>query len=285
MTLVQTIIIAIVQGMTELFPVSSLGHGVLLPALLHWPFSTRDEIFLPLLVMLHLGTSIALLVFFWRDWVAIFRGVLGIDAGQRRVESFRILFLLIIATIPAVVFGGLFEHMIRRLFVTPIAAAIFLIVNGFMLIGVERLRARALNSYAQPERPIASLSARDALIVGICQCFAFFPGISRSGATIAGGLLRGLHHDVAARFSFLMAEPVILAATVREAFKMRHMQIAPEMMHAALIGAVVAGVTALISTALIMRYLRDHDRWALTPFGIYCVIAGIGALVFLNGFG
>ncbi|MDG6093779.1 undecaprenyl-diphosphate phosphatase [Acetobacter sp. AN02] len=282
MTLMQVILIAILQGMTELFPVSSLGHGVVLPALLHWSFSTRDEMFLPLLVMLHLGTSIALLAFFWKDWLAIFRGVLGIDTGQRRVESFRILFLLIIATIPAVIIGGVFEHLLKQLFGAPQAAAAFLVVNGLMLIGVERLRERNRRRFADTHRPVASLTARDAVVIGLCQCLAFFPGISRSGATIAGGLLRGLPHDVAARFSFLMAEPVIIAATVREALKLRHTPPEPGVMHMAMIGAVVAGITGLVSTFVLMRWFREHDSWALTPFGFYCILFGGGSLMLLH---
>ncbi|MBO1360370.1 MULTISPECIES: undecaprenyl-diphosphate phosphatase [Acetobacter] len=281
MTLIQALVIAILQGATELFPVSSLGHAVLLPALLHWPFNENDETFLPFLVMLHLGTSVALFVFFWRDWAAIFRGLFGFDNAQRRVESLKIIMLLVIATIPAIIVGGLFDHLLKHLFGAPLAAASFLILNGLLLLSVERLRGRIGADIS--DRPIASLTSRDALIIGCFQCLALFPGLSRSGATIAGGLLRGLHHDVAARFSFLMAEPVILAATAHQVMKMRHMTISHEQIQIGLIAAVVSGITALISTAALMRYFRNHDNWALAPFAYYCIAVGLGALAILGG--
>ncbi|NHN87605.1 undecaprenyl-diphosphate phosphatase [Acetobacter conturbans] len=286
MTLLQTLLIAILQGATELFPVSSLGHAVLLPALLHWPFDENDPIFLPFLVMLHLGTSVALFVFFWRDWAAIIGGALGLYGRRYRMESFRILMLLGIATVPAVLVGGLLEHLLRHLFGSPFPVAGLLVANGLMLLIVERLKASGVTSVSNSsaERPIASLSASDAVFIGLFQCLALLPGMSRSGATIAGGLLRGLHHDVAARFSFLMAEPIILAATAHQFMKMRHMQITHEQIHLGMIGAGVAGVTALISTAVLMRYFRNHDNWALAPFAYYCIALGLGSLVYLGGF-
>lgn len=286
MSLLQALIIAILQGATELFPVSSLGHAVLLPALLHWPFDESDPTFLPFLVMLHLGTSVALFVFFWRDWAAIIGGALGLHGRRYRLESFRILFLLAIATVPAVLCGGLFEHLFRRLFGSPLPVAGLLVANGVMLLIVERLRSRISPQRGEePEagRPIASLTARDALFIGLFQCLALFPGMSRSGATIAGGLLRGLHHDVAARFSFLMAEPIILAATAHQLLKMRHVPVTHEQIHQGAIAACVAGVTALICTAILMRYFSQHEKWALAPFAYYCILLGLGSLVYLGG--
>ncbi|NHO31012.1 undecaprenyl-diphosphate phosphatase [Acetobacter fallax] len=285
MTLLQALIIAILQGATELFPVSSLGHAVLLPALLHWPFNESDEIFLPFLVMLHLGTSVALFVFFWRDWAAIIGGALGLHGSRYRVESFKILWLLAIATLPAVIIGAALEHILRHLFGSPLPVAGLLVLNGLLLLAVERLRGRfgPTPDATASSRPIASLTARDALFIGSFQCLALFPGLSRSGATIAGGLLRGLHHDVAARFSFLMAEPIILAATAHQIVKMRHMAITHEQIHIGIIAAVVSGITALISTTILMRYFRNHDNWALAPFAYYCIALGLGSLVVLGG--
>lgn len=285
MTLLQALVIAILQGATELFPVSSLGHAVLLPALLHWPFNENDETFLPFLVMLHLGTSVALFIFFWRDWVAIIGGALGLNGSKYRIESLRILFLLIIATIPAVLVGGIFEHVLRHFFGSPLYVAGLLVANGLMLLAVERLRSRvqAAPDSGAASRPIASLTARDAAVIGLFQCLALFPGLSRSGATIGAGLLRGLHHDVAARFSFLMAEPIILAATAHQMMKMRHMTISHEQITTGLIAAGVAGVTALICTGLLMRYFRNHDNWALAPFAYYCIVLGLGSLAVLGG--
>lgn len=279
MSFIQAIFIAILQGATELFPVSSLGHAVILPALLHWSYDLHDVTFLPFLVMLHLGTSVALLIFFWKDWVALLRGAAGLLGPRLQMESLHILFLLVVATIPAVVIGGLFEHLLRSLFGSASSAAIFLFLNGIMLLLAEKLRGAGGRFGA---RAVADMTMRDAVVIGLFQCIAFFPGFSRSGATICGGLIRGLRHDTAARFSFLMAEPVIIAATVREAFKMRSMPIDSAQMHLALIAAVISGVTALASTAFLMRYFRDHDRWALSPFAYYCMVAGAIATVVLH---
>ncbi|MBB2179213.1 undecaprenyl-diphosphate phosphatase [Gluconacetobacter tumulicola] len=271
MTVFQAIMIAILQGATELFPVSSLGHAVIVPALLGWVFDPQGEIFLPFLVMLHLGTAVALLYFFRSDWVAIFQGITGRSGSQRQAESIHILALLIVATIPAVIIGGLLEHWLRALFGSARYAAIFLVLNGFLLLIADRLRgSRAI----QLGRPIASLTYADALIIGLWQCLAFFPGISRSGATMVGGLFRRLNHEGAAHFSFLMAQPVIIGAAVREAAHMRHVTLAPGQMQLATVAAVVAAVTALASTAFLMRYFRQHEQWALRPFGYYCIIAG-----------
>ncbi|ACI49822.1 Bacitracin resistance protein BacA [Gluconacetobacter diazotrophicus PA1 5] len=271
MTLIQAIVIAILQGATELFPVSSLGHAVIVPALLGWAFDPHGEIFLPFLVMLHLGTAIALLVYFRNDWAAIFQGLRGRDGSQRQAESIHILALLVVATIPAVIIGGLLEHWLRALFGTARYAAIFLFLNGLLLLLTERMKSR---QPVQGGYAIASLTYADAAIIGLWQCLAFLPGISRSGATIIGALFRGLNHEGAARFSFLMAQPVIIAATVREALHMRHVAIPPGQMQVATIGAMVAAVTALASTAFLMRYFHNHERWALSPFGYYCVLAG-----------
>ncbi|MFT8444007.1 MAG: undecaprenyl-diphosphate phosphatase [Acetobacter orientalis] len=271
MSFVQAIIIAILQGATELFPVSSLGHAVILPALLHWSYDLHDVSFLPFLVMLHLGTSVALLIFFWKDWVALFQGAAGGMGRRLQMESLHILFLLVIATIPAVIIGALFEHMLRSFFGSAASAAIFLFLNGLMLLLAEKLRGI---SGRYGVRTVADMTMVDALIIGCCQCIAFFPGFSRSGATICGGLLRGLQHDTAARFSFLMAEPVILAATVREAFKMRGMPLEAGQIKIAVVAAIVSGVVALGSTAFLMRYFRNHDRWALSPFAYYCMALG-----------
>lgn len=279
MTVFQAIMIAILQGATELFPVSSLGHAVIVPALLGWVFDPQGEIFLPFLVMLHLGTAVALLYFFRSDWIAIFRGLSGRHGSQRQAESIHILALLVVATIPAVLIGGLLEHWLRALFGSARYASIFLVINGFLLLFADRLRG---NRAVQLGRPIASLTYADALIIGLWQCLAFFPGISRSGATMVGGLFRKLNHEGAAHFSFLMAQPVIIGAAVREAAHMRHVTLAPGQMQLAMVAAVVAAITALASTAFLMRYFRKHEQWALRPFGYYCIIAGAAAYIVLG---
>ena len=203
MNALQAIVIAILQGATELFPVSSLGHAVVLPALLHWPIDQRSPEFLPFLVMLHLGTATALLLFFWRDWWSLATGVLGLASPHQAGESRRVFVLIVIATIPAVIIGFLLEKFFRNLFGTPVVAAVFLIVNAVLLLGGEKLRGRG-------HRPLSNLTTMDALAIGCWQCTALIPGISRSGATIVGGLLRGIDHEASAHFSFLIATPIIL---------------------------------------------------------------------------
>ena len=274
MTTIHAILLAIVQGATELFPVSSLGHAVLLPSMVNWAVNQRAPEFLPFLVLLHLGTAVALLGYFWRDWLALATGVLGLTDAPRTQESRRIFLLLVVATIPAVVIGFVLEKFVRGLFGSALVAAIFLALNGVMLLAGERLRAR-INPGA---RPIASMTVLDALVIGFWQCLALIPGISRSGATIIGGLLRGLDHAGSAHFSFLIALPIILGATVLEAPKLLHESVPQGVFGTAAVAAVVAGVTALLSTAFLMRYFRNHDRMSLAPFGIYCILAGLAAI-------
>ena len=276
MDALQAVVIAIVQGATELFPVSSLGHAVVLPAVLHWSLDQASPAFLPFLVMLHVGTAVALLGYFWRDWLALGLGVIGVSGAQQNRESRRVFTLIVIATIPAVIVGFLLEHYVRSLFASPYVAAAFLAVNGVLLLFGERLRARG------GDRALASLTVGDALAVGAWQCAALIPGISRSGATIVGGLLRGINHEDSAHFSFLIATPIIIGATVLEVPKLLHADIAPGTLRISLIAAVVAGVVALASTAFLMRYFRQNDKWALNPFAYYCIVAGLGVLAYLG---
>jgi undecaprenyl-diphosphatase len=274
MSALQAIVIAILQGATELFPVSSLGHAVVLPALLHWPLDQRSPEFLPFLVMLHLGTATALLVYFWRDWWALATGVVGIGTVHQVGESRRVFLLIIIATLPAVVVGFLLEKYVRGLFGAPLVAAIFLVVNGLLLLAGEKLRT-------QGHRPLSTLTALDAFTIGCWQCTALIPGISRSGATIVGGLLRGIDHEGSAHFSFLIATPIIIGATVLEVPKLLHESVPVGVFELATIAATVAGVTAFASTAFLMRYFRQHDSWALNPFAYYCFVIGAGSVALL----
>ncbi|HQT75582.1 MAG TPA: undecaprenyl-diphosphate phosphatase [Rhodopila sp.] len=273
MDLIQSLVIAVLQGATELFPVSSLGHAVVLPALLHWGINQHSPEFLPFLVMLHLGTATALLGYFWQDWWMIITGVLGIGGAHQVRESRRVFMLVVIATIPAVVLGFLLEKFFRGLFGSPAVAAAFLIVNGFLLMFGERLRGEA-----RGQRVLSTLTRMDAFTIGCWQCTALIPGISRSGATIVGGLLRGINHEGSAHFSFLIATPIILGATVLEVPKLMHAQVPAGVLSLSLIAAVVAGITALLSTIFLMRYFRQHDSWALNPFAYYCVAAGVVSL-------
>jgi undecaprenyl-diphosphatase len=266
----QAIFMAILQGMTELFPVSSLGHAVVLPRLLGWDIDQQAPYFLPFLVVLHLGTAVALLLYFWRDWIGILLAVLGRGTPDERRAQWRLLFLIIVATIPAAVLGYLFEHRLRALFGAPAVAAIFLVINGGVLFLGERLRQRARDG------SLDQMTWRGALLIGALQSTALLPGISRSGATMVGGLLAGLKHKESAQFSFLIAAPIILGAGVHEVPKLMH-----EGVHINAIAwaaGVVAGITAFLSTAFLMHYFKRHDFEALDPFAYYCWAAGAVAL-------
>ena len=273
MNAVHATLIAILQGATELFPVSSLGHAVVLPSLVNWAVDQRSPEFLPFLVLLHLGTAVALLAYFWRDWLALILGVLGVPGPERTRESRRVFLLVVIATVPAVVIGFVLEKFVRGLFGSPVVAASFLILNGVMLLATERLRTQATNA-----RPMETLGVVDAVVIGFWQCLALIPGISRSGATIVGGLLRGVDHAGSAHFSFLIATPIILGATVLEVPHLLHESVAPGVFLIAALAAVVAGVVAWLSTAFLMRWFRQHEQAGLNPFGIYCIAFGIVAL-------
>ena len=251
MTLLQAIGIAILQGATELFPISSLGHAVVVPALLRWHLDQHAPSYLPFLVLLHVGTAVALLGFFWRDWLALATGILGLREAHETGEARRVFLLIVLATIPAVVIGYMLEHLFRSLFASPLAAAIFLVANGGVLLFGERLRGRDRGT---THKPLSALTTTDALVIGFWQCLALIPGLSRSGATIVGGLLRGLDHAGAAHFSFLIATPIILGATVLEVPKLLHADVPAGTFQVAFIAAVVAGLVAWLSTAFLMRY-------------------------------
>src|SRR5579864_6171419 len=220
MTAFYALAIAVLQGVTELFPISSLGHAVIVPSLLGWPIDQRSPAFLPFIVVLHLGTAAALLLYFWRDWLFLAQGITGLGGQSSRsaAEARRLLWLIIIATLPAVVIGFVLEKAVRGLFASPLVAALFLIVNGFLLLLGDRMRDRGSEDGRQQR--LSGLGWRGALAIGAWQCAAFIPGISRSGAAMVGGLFAGLHHSEAAHFSFLIATPIIAGAGVLEVPKL-----------------------------------------------------------------
>lgn len=286
MTLLQALFMGLLQGATELFPVSSLGHAVLIPSLLHWSFKQSDPSFLPFLVLLHLGTATALLVIYRVEWVAIIRGFFAAAIrGEIKTGYERLAMLLMVGTIPAAILGVFLEHRIKSLFASPYEAAGFLVVNGALMLGFEMVRRRAERraalsgaprieqeeGFAEAER----ISFRAAAIVGACQALAFLPGISRSGVTIGGGLLAGLRHQEAARFSFLLATPVILAAGLLEV---------PQLFSSGvpvgeyLAAAVLSGLAAYASARFLLRYFRSGR---LDPYGWYCIAAGLISLALL----
>lgn len=278
MTLFQALILALIQGITEPFPVSSLGHAVLFPSLLHWSLDQHSPFFLPFLTMLHVGTLLALAHVFWKDWLTIIRGLCGFDGQRGRSDAYHLCSRLIIATIPAIIIGGLCEHHLRAIFATPLIVSGFLILNGCLLLITEK----RLKSLSLPHKnDLSTITLKDAFIIGCWQCLALLPGLSRSGATINGGLTRGLSALTATRFSLLLAQPIILAATAKEAWQMRHMSLSSTMIEQSLLGAIVAGITALMCSRLLLRFFKDSENKALTPFGIYCIIAGLGSGLWL----
>jgi undecaprenyl-diphosphatase len=270
----------LLQGATELFPVSSLGHSVIIPSLLHWSFKQSDPSFVPFLVLLHLGTAGALLILYRTEWVAIIRGFFtAAFRGQIENDSERLAMLLLVGTIPAAILGVFLETRIKSLFASPYEAAGFLIANGILMLAFEILRRRAERRSTRQEEEFAQaerISFRAAALVGACQALAFLPGISRSGVTIGGGLLAGLRHQEAARFSFLLATPVILGAGLVEV---------PQLFSGGvpigeyLAGMVLAGAAAYASARFLLRYFRSGR---LDPYGYYCIAAGLVSLALLR---
>ena len=269
-------VLAVLQGVTELFPISSLGHAVIVPSLLRWPIDQHAPEFLPFVVILHVGTATALLLYFWREWLAIALGI--VRRGPGSGDAWRALGLIVIATLPAVIIGFLFEKLVRGLFASPLIAALFLVANGFLLLVGDWLRTRAQPRSGAAPRAM-TLDWRGALAIGFWQCLAFIPGISRSGAAMVGGLVAGLQHAEAAHFSFLIATPIIAGAAVLEVPKLLALP-GHGLSLLALAAGVVAGVTAYLSIAFLMRYFRRYDfDDALVPFAIYCWAAGAGAAI------
>lgn len=283
------------QGVAELFPVSSLGHSVLIPAVIggSWArdlnVSTPESPYLAFVVGLHVATAIALIVYFWRDWVRIVTGlVTSVVRREVRTPDQRLAWLLVLATIPVGLTGLLLEHWFRTTLAKPTPTAIFLIVNGVILLISEHHRRRDTGvdsdyvdervSGPESDRRLAGLDVVSAVGIGASQILALAPGISRSGIATVGGLVRGLSREDAARFSFLLATPVILAAG---ALKLGDLAgplgdgIRPQV----LFGSVLSGVGAYLSVRFLTRYLANRS---LRPFGVYCMAAGVAALVVLN---
>jgi undecaprenyl-diphosphatase len=277
----QALILGLLQGAFELFPVSSLGHSVILPALLGWNIHENDNSFLIFLVATHLATALVLVGFYWNTWVGIIAGILR-SLRQRQIKpddtEAKLGWLLVVGTIPAGILGLVFQDTIRQVFVTATSAAFFLILNGILLLGAEQLRrrARVIESGAMHAR-IAQLSWWQGVRIGTVQALALIPGFSRSGASMAGSLLAGLSNEDAANLSFLLATPLILAAGLLKlpelASPQNHALLAPS-----LIGAVGAAISAYLSVRFLTRYFQTNS---LKPFGIYCLVAGVASSLLL----
>ena len=283
-TYFQAAVIGLVQGVSELFPISSLGHSVILPSLLGWKLQQGDSFFLTFLVSTHLATAIVLIGFFFKDWVRIIQG-LGRSLFQREIKTddtyARLGWLLVVGTVPAGVIGLILQEPIQALFGSASLAALFLVVNGSLLYGAELLRRRAPTSELKStpdQRLSGTLSWSKSFFIGTAQALSLIPGLSRSGSSMAGGLLAGLSNEDAARFSFLLATPVIAAAA---ALKLPSLFLAENrpLVGPALLGALCAGITAYLSVRFLMRYFENNR---LTPFAVYCVVAGIGSLLWLT---
>jgi undecaprenyl-diphosphatase len=311
---VRVVLLALLQGIAELFPVSSLGHTVIIPGLLGWGDLLRSDTFLPLVVTLHLGTALALLTFFWRDWVNLLRGGVKVLIAGRFTPDVdphgygRQLALVIVGTLPAGLIGVLFQTKLEALFGAPILAAAFLCMNGAVLLAAERLTRRQRYIHAQSinksgvtlgatalqggayqsagdpvravddaefDQSLHEMSFVQAALIGLAQSFALFPGISRSGVTMVAGMSIGLSHESAARFSFLLATPIILAAGLLEIPKL--FGAGTQILALALIGGVIAGVAAYLSVRFLMRYFETKS---LDPFAYYCIGAGLLAFGF-----
>ncbi|GAB2981818.1 undecaprenyl-diphosphate phosphatase [Amycolatopsis acidiphila] len=306
-TYFEAIVVGALQGVSELFPVSSLGHSILLPAWIGGKWADdlsmgKDSPYLAVLVAMHVATAIALVVFFWRDWVRIIRGLWTSIRDREVADSDqRLAWLLVLATIPVGIGGLLLESALRNFLGKPVPTAIFLALNGVVLLAVERfskvrkepavpvaaeqtidfsaevtMPMRAISVEEASDRRLSKLGVGEAVLIGAAQILALLPGISRSGITMVAGLRRGLDHEDAARFAFLLATPVILAAGV---LKMPSL-FAPEnsaSLGPALVGSLVAGIAAYIAVRFLTSYFETRT---LTPFAVYCVIAGIGSLVY-----
>ena len=287
----QAIVLGVLQGVTELFPISSLGHTVLFPTLFGWHNivawqSEPESPWLAFVVMLHVGSAVGLLIYFWRDWVAIVRAFFA-TLGKRRIEmpTERLAWLIVIATIPVGILGLLLEHPIRVALAKPIYASVFLVVNGVILIWAERFRRRSdvralavregLN--AEGARDLDTMTYREAGVLGLVQSTALIAGISRDGVVMTGGLVRGLDNSDAARFAFLLATPPILAAGVLKIGDLTGHLGNNGIRGAALIAAVFAAATAVLTVHFLTRFFKHGN---LRPFGVYCILFGAAMVIY-----
>jgi undecaprenyl-diphosphatase len=336
LTYLEAAVVGLIQGVSELFPVSSLGHNVLIPALIggSWAkdlnVAAPESPYLAFIVGLHVATALALLIYFWRDWVRIIGGFftsLGQftrpAAGTRRWHlqspDQRLAWMIILATIPVGLVGLKFEHTFRVLFGVPIRAAIFLIVNGVILLLGERFRRRSsvaadqriaaerefthspagapgataaggrhasghqavrnqeVAEAIESDRRLSTIGYVEAVIIGSAQILALLAGISRSGVTIVAGMYRGLSHEDAARFAFLLATPVILAAGVLKVGDL--IQKGHGIYGQILVASLLSGIGAYVSVRFLVKYFQTRT---LTPFGIYCIVFGLGSVIYLG---
>jgi undecaprenyl-diphosphatase len=321
LTYLEASVVGLIQGVTELFPVSSLGHNVLIPALIGGSWGSdlsvakAESPYLAFIVGLHAATAIALLIYFWRDWIRIFRGFFtSIRHLELETTDQKLAWMVILATIPVGLVGLGFEHEFRVLFGKPIRAAIFLVVNGVILYAGEKFRTRAslkadaelaadrqhagskagrgaaahasgqravrqleLSRAVQADERLAGAGFVQALVIGSAQILALLAGISRDGVTMVAGMARGLSREDAARFAFLLATPVILAAGVlkyNDLIQKGHGIYGP-----ILVGSILSGLGAYLSVRYLVKYFQTRT---LTPFAIYCILFGTASIIYLS---
>lgn len=267
----QAIILGGLQGISELFPISSLGHSVILPRLLNWNINQKDPYFLTFLIAVHTATALVLFLFFWKDWQKIIQGFFRSLARKEIRDDdpdAKMAWLLIVGTIPAGILGVIFENTIKDLFASPAIVAIVLILNGIMLLGGDYLRRKSRQSAEK-------LTWGKGILVGIFQCLALIPGFSRTGSTMTAGLLVGLPYEKAARFSFLLATPIIAGATL-----VKLPEIAGGNLEISLVGGLFAGLFAYLSVKFLTKYFETQKLW---PFAVYCIgVGSILSLIFLR---
>jgi undecaprenyl-diphosphatase len=286
----QAIVLGALQGVTELFPISSLGHTVLFPTLFGWNAlvkaqSQQESFWLAFVVTLHVGSALGLLAYYWREWVQIVRAFFR-TLSTRRIETSteRLAWLIVTASVPAGILGLALEHPLRTLTAKPEIAAIFLMVNGGVLFAAERFRRRAevrelaVREGAKPDgaRELNTLEYREALVIGVAQSTALVAGISRDGVTMGAGLARGLDHSDSARFAFLLATPIILAAGV---FKLPDLlgHLGDGIRGQALVACAVAALTALFTVRFLVAYFKTRT---LVPFAAYCLLFGLAMVIY-----
>jgi undecaprenyl-diphosphatase len=286
----QAIVLGVLQGVTELFPISSLGHTVLFPTLFGWnelvkAQSESESFWLAFVVMLHVGSALGLLFYYRREWVEIIGAFLRTLSTRRVATSTeRLAWLLIMASIPAGILGLVFEHQLRTITAKPEVAAIFLTINGGVLFAAEWFRRRAevrelaIREGAKPDggRKLDTLEYREALVIGAAQSTALVAGISRDGITMGAGLARGLDHSDSARFAFLLATPIILAAGI---IKLPDLlgHLGDGIRGQALVACASAAVTAVFTVGFLVRYYKTRT---LIPFAIYCVVFGLAMVIY-----
>jgi undecaprenyl-diphosphatase len=290
-TTFQAIVLGVLQGITELFPISSLGHTVLFPTLFGWSNIVRwqsqpESPWLAFVVMLHVGSAVGLLVYFWRTWVDIVKAFFA-TLPKRKIETptERLAWLIIVATIPVGILGLLLEHPVRVALAKPLAASIFLVVNGLILFGGERarraaeVRELAIREGAKEDggRRLDTMEYRESAVIGTAQTSALIAGISRDGVCMSVGLARGLDHSDAARFAFLLATPPIFAAGILKIGDLTGHLGNGGVRQAALIAAVAAAVSAFFTVGFLTRYFKTKT---LKPFAWYCVIFGLAMVIY-----